>query len=322
MGIIIRSKGMLTTVQDLGRMGHQKSGIAVSGALDSRSYSLANLLVGNGSAAALEANAGAAALEMTLMGATVEFTEANVVAIVGADMGATLNGQPTPLYAAFSVQKGDVLAFGLAVAGCRTYLAFAGGLDLPEVLGSRSTNLKCSLGGYQGRALSEGDSIPFAAPVASLPEMGKRVLPPEDFSSTSVLLRAVPGPQEAYFSGEGIQTFFGASFSVSARSDRMGCVLDGQVIPSASKTDIVSDGIPLGAVQISSDGKPIVMLADRQTTGGYAKIAVVASVDIPLLAQRKPGDTVRFSSISVAAAQKLFRQERKEAEKMRRRFSV
>ncbi len=315
MGIILRSPGMLTTVQDLGRTGHQKSGIAVSGALDSRSFSLANLLVGNGSAEA-------AALEMTLMGATVEFTEANVVAIAGADMGATLNGHPAPIYTAFSVQKGDLLALGLAVAGCRAYLAFAGGLDLPAVMGSRSTNLKCSLGGYQGRALKEGDSIPFAAPVIALPEMGKRVLPPEDFSSASVLLRAVPGPQDDYFSGEGLQSFFGASFSVSARSDRMGCVLDGQAIPSATKTDIVSDGIPLGAVQISSDGKPIVMLADRQTTGGYAKIAVVASVDIPLLAQRKPGDSVRFGSISVAEAQRLFRQERKQTGKLRRRLSV
>lgn len=313
MGIIIRSAGMLATIQDLGRIGFQKSGIAVSGALDGRSLSVANILAGN--------PAGEAGIEMTLMGATFEFTAANVVALAGADMGATLNGAPAPRYAAFPVKAGDVLALGMAVSGCRAYIAFAGGLNVPSVMGSKSTNLKCGIGGVQGRQLKEGDAVPFSAPKETLPNMERRRAPAEDFSGAATVLRAVPGPQDGHFAAGGLKAFFAASYAVTARADRMGCVLDGPPVPSESKTDIISDGIPLGGVQISSDGKPIVMLADRQTTGGYAKIATVASVDLPLLAQRKPGDAVTFKKVSIGAAQRAYRAEMAALDKLARRIS-
>lgn len=310
MGFIVRNAGLLATVQDLGRVGHQSSGIAASGALDGRSLSIANILVGN--------KRGEAGLELTLLGSTLEFTAAAVVALTGADMGATINGAPAPRYAAFPVKPGDVLALGPAVSGCRAYLAFAGGLDLPEALGSKSTNLKCGIGGFRGRALKDGDELAFAAPVPALPNLEKRRVPPEDFSGAEIALRAVPGPQDGFFGRDALAAFFGRSYLVTARSDRMGCGLEGEPLPALAKTDIVSDGMPLGAVQIASDGKPIVMLADRQTVGGYAKIAVVASADIPLLAQRKPGDAVRFVKISVGTAQRLYRREQRALERLER----
>jgi biotin-dependent carboxylase-like uncharacterized protein len=310
MGFIVRNAGLLATVQDLGRVGHQSSGIAASGALDGRSLSIANVLVGN--------RRGEAGLELTLLGATLQFTAENVVALTGADMGATLDGAPAPRYAAFPVRPGDVLALGPAVSGCRAYLAFAGGLDLPEALGSKSTNLKCGIGGFRGRALKDGDALAFAAPVPALPDLEKRRVPPEDFSGTEAALRAVPGPQDGFFGPETLAAFFGRTYLVTARSDRMGCVMEGEPLPALAKTDIVSDGMPLGAVQVASDGKPIVMLADRQTVGGYAKIAVVASADIPLLAQRKPGDAVRFVKISVGAAQRLYRRDQRALERLER----
>jgi biotin-dependent carboxylase-like uncharacterized protein len=249
---------------------------------------------------------------MTLAGAQLEIAAGNIVAIAGANMEPKLNGQPSPMYRAFAVNPGDILSFGSATSGCRAYLAVAGGFDLPLVMGAKSTNLSCHLGGLEGRALKAGDALKFASPMAPFDPDEGSFLPPEDFSSPLTTLRVIPGPQEEYFTKKGLETFYGSEYRVGNRSDRMGSVLEGPSVEAKSKTDIISDGIPLGAVQVPSGGKPIVMLADRQTTGGYAKIACVIHADIRLLAQRRPGDRIAFRKISLGAARRAYlREERR-----------
>ena len=307
MGIEVLQPGLLTTVQDLGRAGYQKLGIAPSGALDKTALKTANILLGN--------PAGEAALELTFAGPELRFTRATCIAVTGGDFGALLNGEPIPRCAAAPVKSGDVLSFGPAKSGCRAYLAFAGGLELPAVMGSKSTNLKCGFGGFQGRKLLAGDVIEFASPREDLPFFPLRTLDAPQYGR-EVTLRAVLGPQDDAFTEAGMRTFFGESYEATARSDRMGCALEGPAVECRGKSDIISDGIPDGAVQIPASGKPIVMLSDRQTTGGYAKIATVASVDLPLLAPCRPGDKSRFAPVSVGEAQKLARKEAKRLMKL------
>jgi biotin-dependent carboxylase-like uncharacterized protein len=309
MGIEILKPGLLTTVQDFGRVGYQKLGISPSGVLDRRAMTLANLLVDN--------PAEEAVLELTLMGPELRITEDNFIAVTGGDLGPLLNGEPIPRYAAVPVKGGDVLFLGQAKNGCRAYLAFSGGLDIPAVMGSKSTNLKCGFGGYRGRKLQSGDVLTFSAPKKELPFFPLRTLEAPVFSGEGIL-RVILGPQENAFTEGGIRTFFGESYQVTPRFDRMGCTLDGPTIECKDKADIISDGIPAGAVQIPSSGKPIIMLADHQTTGGYTKIGTVASVDLPLLAQCRPGDTIRFRQISAGDAQKLLRKEAKKLRKLNR----
>jgi len=286
--------GMLTTVQDRGRSGYMKSGVTVSGAMDERSYEIANLLVGNRS--------GEAALEATIIGPQIEFADHCVFAVTGGDLQPRRNGEEIPMYRAVQAKPGDRLSFAGRRSGCRTYIAFQGGLDVPEVLGSRSTDLKAGLGGWQGRKLKAGDEIPVAS-------VGERIcaaaVAGEDFSGKEKVLRVVMGPQEERFTEEGTATFLGEAYTVTPQSDRMGCRLSGEPIQTVSGSDIITDGICMGAIQVPADGKPIVMLADRQPTGGYTKIANVISVDLPVAAQLVPGDVVRFQKVSVQEAQRL-----------------
>lgn len=304
MGIKITFPGPLTTIQDLGRFGYQKFGITTSGALDLVAMQTANLLVGN--------HRDEAVIEMTLMGASMEFTEANTVAITGGNFGPTLNGTPVRMCSAFTVKVGDTLAFGCAQSGCRCYLAFANGLDIPKVMGSKSTNMKCGVGGFMGRKLAMGDEISFAAPLPHMPDEAARVVEYREPSEKEVTIRVVPGPQDDAFTPAGISTFFSSAYTVTNRSDRMGCTLEGPAVECAGKNDIISDGIPLGAIQIPASGKPIVMLSDHQTTGGYTKIGTVATADLPLFVQRKAGDIIHFQQIPVKEAQKLLRKQEKE----------
>ena len=316
-GIRIQFPGLLTTIQDDGRIGYQEFGISASGAMDLRAMRLANILVRN--------NKDEAVLEMTLMGAVMTFTGSNTIAITGADQGAIIDGIKVPLYTAVAVHAGDTLIFGSAATGCRTYLAFAGGLVVSEILGSKSTNLKCGIGGLQGRQLKEGDELEFVNPVDEAPDPKRNLrdtpLSRYPDSNSQRILRIIPGPQAEYVTEKGMDTFLSSVYTVTPRSDRMGCNFDGPVIETRDKTDIISDGIPFGAVQIPSGGKPIVMMADRQTTGGYAKIGTVISVDLPILAQCKPGDTVRFRQISMNKAQRLHRKEQKQYAAIERKFT-
>lgn len=306
MSIRVIKPGVLTTVQDAGRTGHQAQGFNVSGVMDRRAYRLGNYLVGNYTDEAV--------LEMSAVGGTFLFLESNYIAITGADMGATIEGLPAPMYETVFVRAGDTLAFGAAKTGMYTYIAFSGGLDIAPVLGSRSTNLKCALGGFSGRKLKAGDILPFRMPLDELGGLRIQHLPREDYGKNEAHIRVVLGPQDDYFTKQGIRTFLSAPYRITENTDRMGCKLDGSAIEYKSKVDIISDGIVFGSVQVPPNGLPIVMLADRQTTGGYAKIATVISSDLPLLVQRKFDDTVYFEAISEKAAEKLFIKEQRRFE--------
>ena len=297
MSITVLSPGLLTTVQDMGRVGYQQFGVSVSGVMDPRSAALANVLAGNGP--------GEAVLECTMMGPKLRFDRACVIAITGGDLGPTLDGQPVPGYRALAVRAGQVLGFTAPKTGCRAFIAFSGGLDIPLVMGSRSTDLKARLGGLQGRKLEKGDAIGFRAPVEALPRMEDRALRPEFAPQPVYTLRVVLGPQDDAFTQDGLRTFLTGAYTVTPEFDRMGCRLSGPAIQHRQTADIISDGIAFGAVQVPSSGAPIIMLADRQTTGGYTKIANVITADFRILAQLKAGDKVRFAEVSVEEAQNI-----------------
>lgn len=312
MSIQIISPGALTTVQDYGRTGYGEIGFSPSGSVDSHAMEAANILVGN--------IMGEAVLECTLFGPTLQFTKDNVIAVTGADMSPKVNDSAIPMYTAAAVKAGDTLTLTFAAKGCRSYIAFSGGLKIEEYLGSKSTNLKCKVGGYCGRPLKSNDEIEFIRPVSLLPCMEKRILTMPDMDAAVKTVRVVMGPQEDYFIPEGICTFERETYKLTNDSNRMACKLSGPVIASKQATDIISDGIALGSIQVSSNGQPMVMLSDRQTTGGYAKIATVISVDIPVLAQCKPGDEISFKSVTLKEAQKLYKKHDKLMNKLHRRM--
>lgn len=302
----IVSPGLLTTVQDLGRTGYQRYGIPVCGALDSVSLRIANILVGN--------RDHLAGLEITAIGPTIRFTEGATIAIVGADLEPTLNGNPMPAWESVYAEAGSVLGFGMPRDGLRAYLAVSGGIEAPLVMKSRSTDLKGGFGGFEGRALAAGDVLA----TGDSPHRGvtsSRRLPPEISRQTTYGqhfdIRVVLGPQDDSFTEEGIYTLLNSEYTVSNDADRTGYRLEGPIIEHISGADIVSDGTALGSIQVPGGGTPIVLLADRGTTGGYTKIGTVISPDIGLIAQAMPGARVRFSEVSVEdARQILLEQER------------
>lgn len=311
MGLVVKKPGVYTTVQDNGRFGYQGSGFSTNGVMDHRAYRIANLLVEN--------DPDAPVLEFALAGPTVRFTTNTIVAITGGDFSPLLDGKPAPLYTALMVRRGSILRFGAPKSGCYGYLAIAGNsIRVEEVMGSRSTNLKCELGGWKGRTLAPGDYLPFVTKsIDFMPNLGSHRIDRDsvyEFDKDEITVRVVPGPQEDMFTDKGLATFYGQAFTTTAKCDRMGYRLDGPEIETKHGSDIISDGIAFGAVQVPSHGRPIIMLADRQTTGGYAKIGTVATVDIPKLVQRTPGSTIRFERISVQQAQDLLRTEARQFE--------
>jgi len=312
MKITVLSSGPLTTVQDLGRFGQMNTGFSPNGAMDSEAMIKANLLVGN--------RPEEATLEMTAVGMEAEFDGEGIMALTGADMSAKLNGQPIERYCSISVKKGDVLSMSAARVGLRAYLAFAGGLDVPLVLGSRSTNLKCALGGYQGRKLQKGDCL-FTRKEISVVSFEKRSVPCSDDVSGKISLHVLLGPQDDYFTDEGKRCFFTSEYRVSPMSDRMGVRLDGEKIENKNGVDIISDGIVTGSVQIPPSGTPIIMMADHQTTGGYAKIATVLQKDLGKLAQARPGDLITFHGVSEEMAILFYREQMLTRKRLEARYS-
>lgn len=313
MGIRVLKGGMLTTVQDLGRTGYQSQGFSVAGVMDVRSFRIANLLLDNPENEPV--------LEFTLIGPTLEFTSATIISITGGDFQPTVNGESVPMYTALYMNKGDILKFQSARTGSRGYIAFSSYLEIPVVMGSRCTNLKSKIGGFKGRKLEAGDYLSFRIKRRYLPFFLSRKLELADeaeFEKNETILRVVMGPQDNLFSRQGIETFLNSEYTVTSDFDRMGCRLEGAYIAPKKGADIISDGIAFGSVQVPSHGKPIVLLADRQTTGGYAKIATVASVDIPKLVQRKTDHKIRFEAITVQEAQRLYMEELKELDMMRK----
>lgn len=317
MGIVINRGGSLTTIQDLGRVGYQNQGFAVSGAMDHRACRLANLLLDN------ELNA--AMLEVTLVGPKLIFTEPNCFVVTGADLHATINDNALVVNQVYVAEPGDVVEFPVRFSkqGVRSYIGFAGGLNVPEFMGSRSTYLKGSLGGFHGRALKTGDEIGFLAPRHILPKIGRRFIP-ENFSDVygghEVTIRVILGPQEDAFTDDGLDAFFHSEYVATPYMDRMGARLEGPEIEHKGRADLVSDGIAFGAVQVPQNGKPIILMADRQSTGGYTKIANVISVDLPKIAQRLAGDKIRFQAVTVEQAQQLLREERRKLDGLTERW--
>ena len=296
VGFAVENPGVLTTIQDGGRFGYEQFGMSPAGPMDLDAFRVANLLVNN--------PMGESALEATILGPTLRFDQSNVIAITGADMGPTLNGQPCPMYQAVAVKAGDRLMMGAAKSGCRAYLAFAGGLDVPLVMDSRATALQNKVGGYQGRKLLKGDQLGFRTPNPALPL--PRVAPVPAPVGKEVTIRVILGPQDDAFTSEGIHTFLSQPYTVSKDFDRMGCRLEGAQIEHKTDGNIISDGMVTGAIQVPTSGQPIIMLAERQTVGGYTKIATVISADLPLIGQRKTGDIIRFQSVSVEEAHRLW----------------
>ena len=300
--------GALTTVQDLGRYGYQQYGVPPSGAIDNYAFRTGNLLVGNGETAA--------SLEMTLFGCKLRVLREITIAITGADFTAALNRDPIPMWETISVRQGDIISFSRLKSGCRAYLSASGGINVPGVMASAATYIKARLGGLEGRALRTGDILQT---IESAPTTVKARVPPEyiPLYGCQIELRVILGPQDNCFTEDGIHTFLQSDYTVSPQADRMGYRFEGPRIQHSTKADIISDGIPLGAVQVPGDGLPIILLADRQTTGGYTKIATVISVDIPKLAQTKPGDKVRFHQIKEDEAISELRQYEKQIKDIR-----
>jgi len=296
MTMRVVSPGAFTTIQDLGRPGWASSGVPPSGAMDQPALRAANLLVGNAESTA--------ALEITLNGPLIEFVDAAAVAVVGALFEVELDGEPVFMNETLPVQAGSVLRIGKARAGCRAYLAVRGGIDVPAVLGSRSTYAPGGIGGPRGRALQTHDFL-RAGPAAS--HLAMRRIKPIVGSNPTEAVRAVPGPQENAFTARALEKFWATEFRVSPRSDRAGMRLECEPLAHAGSADLDPEGVVTGAVQVPGDGLPIVLGPDGPATGGYVKIATVITADLPVIAQARPGDTLRFVPVDVERARSAWR---------------
>jgi antagonist of KipI len=291
--------GFLTTIQDQGRCGYRSIGMPVAGAMDQFAFRAANLLVGNGENAAV--------LEITLTGLKLRFRQKTVVAITGADLGAKVGGRELPRWQALAVEAESEISFSQLRSGCRAYLAIAGGIDVPLVLGSRSTYVPGGLGGLEGRRLLAGDHLFSRGKVGEHWEKVGQGMAPAKIPryKNNFVLRVIMGPQEDHFTPRGKELFLNSEYEISREMNRMGIRLAGPKIEHATKGDMISDGVPWGGIQIPGNGQPIIMLADSQTIGGYPKIAVVISADWYKLAQALPGDKARFAVVSLEEARRL-----------------
>ncbi|MHB8071110.1 MAG: 5-oxoprolinase subunit PxpB [Candidatus Cryosericum sp.] len=295
-GIQVLGPGFATTVQDGGRWGMQAQGIPVSGAMDPQALAIGNILVGNDPACT--------ALEITLSGPTLLMETDALVALVGADMTFTLNDAPRPLWTSVPVHAGDTLSVGaITSTGCRAWLCFAGGIDVPSVLGSRSTLVRGSLGGLEGRPLRAGDRLVLGTPRGLVQDLEGFGCPPDLLTADNENpVPVLPGPQHDALSPAADSTFLKTAWTVTDLTDRMGCRLDGAQLDLVGGADIISEMVPPGAIQVTGAGQPVVLLADRQTTGGYVKPFVVATAALGRMAQLVPGDHVRFGVCTRGAA--------------------
>ncbi|GHA55609.1 5-oxoprolinase subunit C family protein [Pontibacter akesuensis] len=318
MGITVHKPGLLTTVQDLGRYGYQKQGVIVGGAMDKLALRLANLLLGN------EKNA--AALEITQQGPELAFEQETLIALGGADLSASINGERVYLWRPVLVKAGSVLSFGKPLVGNYAYLAVAGGLAVPEVIGSRATYLRAGIGGLEGRALRSGDVLHAGEPNELNRLVLSRLLLRDEQTAFTVaswfpepellptykpnpVLRALRGSEYTLFTENSQNYIWNEKFSVTIQSDRMGLRLQGAILALEQEAELLSTAVSFGAVQVPAEGSPIVLMADSQTTGGYPHIAQVISADLPQLAQVQPTKTIRFEEVTLEEAQRLYIQQ-------------
>jgi antagonist of KipI len=283
---------MLTTVQDLGRWGYQAEGVPVAGPMDAYSHSVANRLVAN--------DDHAAALEVTLVGPEIEAIGDVQCVVTGAEFELWIDARPVACGQPFDVRSGARLRFGRRVSGTRATLAVRGGFDLPAVLGSRATSIISGMGPFGGRALAAGDVLPIGRlPSRPYGEGSPRALA---LPRGGAKVRVISGPHDWMFTADALRVFFSSAFTVTTNSNRMGYRLEGPELIHADGADILSEATPIGSVQVPKSGQPILLMADRQTTGGYPKIATVISADLPLAGQLAPGDWIRFAPCSHAEA--------------------
>ncbi|MFC9711367.1 biotin-dependent carboxyltransferase family protein [Paenibacillus sp. NPDC056933] len=317
MSIEVIRPGLLSTVQDEGRTGFRQYGVHPGGVMDTFAARAANVLIGN--------FLDAAVLEITLTGPELRFHENRLISLCGADLSATVDGQPVPLWRPVVLLAGSVLRFGRCRSGLRTYMAIAGGIAVPEIMGSRSTDLKTGFGGIEGRALKEGDRL-FAGEVsleaqATLHGLSllaeknnRRIEAPGWYLSsnewpayqTDPVIRVMPGKDSAAFDESSLERFYKERYVISPQSDRMGYRLKGTKLELRQPLERLSEAVTYGTVQVPADGQPILLMADHQTIGGYPVIAQVARVDLPILAQAGPGARVTFERITYEEAQQLF----------------
>jgi antagonist of KipI len=299
MGVIqIVKPGMLTTIQDNGRWGFQSRGVPVAGPMDPYSHRVANALVGN--------TVDAATLEITLLGPELEFDDERVVAVGGAEFEIAVDGKTIPCGEPFIVRAGTRLQFGRRLHGSRSYVAVSGGIATPSVLGSRATHLISAMGGIAGRALRAGDRLPLGSSrsngvARAFGRATERALS-RDKEGSPTRVRVLAGPQVEYFSPDSLDLLQSAPYVISGKSDRMGFRLDGPVLRHTRGADIISDATPLGVLQVPASGQPILLMADRQTTGGYPKIATVITADLAVAGQLAPGDKISFAVCSLRDA--------------------
>jgi biotin-dependent carboxylase-like uncharacterized protein len=295
--IRVEAPGFLTTVQDLGRPGHAAAGVSASGAADPVALRIGNRLVGNAD--------GAAALEMTMVGGSFRFEADGVFALAGADSGAVLGDRPVVPWRPFPVESGARLVCSALRGGARAYLCVRGGLEVPLVFGSASTHLMTGLGGYEGRALHGGDHVMLGTAASRAPSY--RTVDPSAIPGYGRIepFRVTEGPQESWFAREERAVFYETEWGVAEACDRMGIRLTGTRIQPIASRELLTEGVPLGAVQIPPGGLPIVLFVEHQTTGGYPKIANVIAADLARLGRMRPRDTLRFEAISLAGARAL-----------------
>jgi len=299
MTIRVAKPGLFTTIQDCGRWGYAHLGISPAGAADALSLRIANLLVGN--------DENSPALEMTLLGATLEFEASAIIAITGASCGCKLGSNAVPSSQVVEIAAGSVLQCGSTTDGARSYLAIRGGFDIPLVMGSASTDVRGGFGGVEGRRLKSGDLLRIG-------EGGKtpvRHLRGGALDTVPIYgpLRVTRGAQYDWFSPEAHAKFLSSIYGVSEQSDRAGLRLNGDAVMAREKTQLLTDGIPLGAIQVPQDGQPIILFVDQQTTGGYPKIANVIAADMHRIGQLRPRDQVQFAEVSIADAVEALRQQ-------------
>ncbi|MBI2814770.1 MAG: biotin-dependent carboxyltransferase family protein [Opitutae bacterium] len=318
----VRQPGLLTTVQDLGRPGYQQYGVVVGGALDGFAARALNLCVGNDDNAAL--------LEMAQTGPELVFDRDVLLAWGGADFAATVSGEPLPRERAVRVAAGEVVSFGPARGGLRAWLALAGGIDVPVVMGSRSTYRRAGIGGHQGRSLAAGDVLKVFPPsawaeqvMAALAADKRRAtawtVRPEVMGKPAKpgIVRALRGPECEWFTKEARHAFFSAEWRATKEADRMGVRLQGPALALAAPREMISSSVNAGVVQVPPAGQPIVLLPSRQSVGGYPRLAAVVTADLGRIAQLRPGDTVRFVETTLATAHDIYLARERDLQRVR-----
>ncbi|WP_299824708.1 biotin-dependent carboxyltransferase family protein [uncultured Pontibacter sp.] len=331
MSIKVIKPGMLTTVQDLGRHGHQQEGVIVGGAMDTLALRIANLLVGNPE--------NMASLEITLQGPTLYFEQDQLVALTGANIAASINNQSVRMWRPLLVRAGSTLVMRNVKEGCRAYLAVSGGIAVPAVLGSTSTYLRAGFGGFKGRAVEAEDVLPVsnasikgakladylaAAAIGAWFSQPNWTLEPQSYMvyEESPLIRAMPGPEHGLFSESSREIFWQSNYQVTSQSDRMGYRLAGQVLQLETPKELLSSAVTFGTVQVPPQGLPIILMADCQTTGGYPRIAQVIAADLPKLAQVQPGKSIRFKEVSLPEAHALYLKQEADLEQLKSAISL